>query len=854
MAYLPTDPLFATQWHLHNTGQLTGGDATDAYDIGVTSVWPEYTGAGIVVAIQDSGIDPTHPDLVANYRPELSWNVLAGSHDAAAADGAHGTSVAGLIAAAENGTGGVGVAYDSTFFMLSDETARSPVAFVAVDRYAAAAAKVLEGGADVYNNSWGPMYAAFDQQATQQRWWDIGRTLAADGRDGLGTITLFAGGNDRGAGPDTTFNTNYDGANGSPWAIQIAAADDTGHHAVYSTPGASLLVAGPSAAARGSVVTTDLVGKAGYSDGDYADDFGGTSAAAPISAGVVALMLEANPGLGYRDVQEILAYSARQIDSADTASWATNGAVDWNGGGHLVSHDYGFGGIDAHAAVRLAETWTRQSTVANLEQVQGTVQSGTAVLAPGGTLEVTATFAQPLRVEQVQVHVALTDTDLHDLTITLVSPDGTQSVLADRAPEVNIAGDPLQAGALSSLDWTFNSTRHWGEDVAGTWTLRIASADGATGASLAGWSINAMGGSAGADGTYVFTDDYARLAAADPARATLVDTDGVSTVNAAAVTGDSVIDLTAGAVGSIGGGAFAVGAGTTVGTVHTGDGADTLIGAERGETFNAGRGADGLTGNAGDDRLSGWQGSDVLYGNTGADQLYGNADADTLFGGQDADTLFGGQNDDALFGGLGDDSLFGNWGDDRLDGGAGADTLDGGMGVDTLHGGTGADLLDGSFNDDDLYGEAGADTLLGGTGWDVLAGGGGADLLDGGLGDDTLYGGLGDDTLSGGFGNDLLYGGSGGADLFAFASGSGADRVCEFDAAADRLQIAAGVNGTGLTDAAALLGRVTLSEAGNALIDLGDTGEPAIGYVMKNTVELVGVRPEDLTAASFVVA
>ncbi|MFX5522508.1 hypothetical protein ABTD78_24870, partial [Acinetobacter baumannii] len=70
-------------------------------------------------------------------------------------------------------------------------------------------------------------------------------------------------------------------------------------------------------------------------------------------------MLEANPHLGYRDIQKILAYSARQVDSVGSA-WTTNGAFNWNGGGLHVSHDYGFGAVDALAAVRLAETWTEQ--------------------------------------------------------------------------------------------------------------------------------------------------------------------------------------------------------------------------------------------------------------------------------------------------------------------------------------------------------------------------------------------------------------------------------------------------------------------------------------------------------------
>ncbi|WP_152986643.1 S8 family serine peptidase, partial [Pseudovibrio sp. POLY-S9] len=70
----------------------------------------------------------------------------------------------------------------------------------------------------------------------------------------------------------------------------------------------------------------------GSTFGDDYEATQGTSFAAPIVSGVVALMLEANPLLGWRDVQEILALSAKQVDDPST-EWSTNGASTWNGGG-----------------------------------------------------------------------------------------------------------------------------------------------------------------------------------------------------------------------------------------------------------------------------------------------------------------------------------------------------------------------------------------------------------------------------------------------------------------------------------------------------------------------------------------
>jgi subtilisin family serine protease len=80
----------------------------------------------------------------------------------------------------------------------------------------------------------------------------------------------------------------------------------------------------------------------------------GTSFSSPVVSGVAALMLDANPGLGWRDVQEILAATAGRTGSP--AGWSFNGADNWNGGGMHVSHDYGFGLVDAYAAVRVAES------------------------------------------------------------------------------------------------------------------------------------------------------------------------------------------------------------------------------------------------------------------------------------------------------------------------------------------------------------------------------------------------------------------------------------------------------------------------------------------------------------------
>ena len=207
-------------------------------------------------------------------------------------------------------------------------------------------------------------------------------------------------------------------------------------------------------------------------------------------------------------------------------------------------------------------------------------------------------------------------------------------------------------------------------------------------------------------------------------------------------------------------------------------------------------GRDVFKGGTDDDIVTGGEGRDFLFGNAGYDDLFGGEGRDFLSGGTGADLLDGGEGRDLLFGGAGADRIFGGEGNDRAFGGDGNDLIDGGAGRDRLDGGAGNDRLDG------------------GEGRDRLEGGAGDDALSGGADRDFLFGGSGDDLLNGGAGNDRLYGGIG-ADRFVFASGDGRDRVDDFDASEDTLQLV----GTSITDLAGL-DAASRERGGNLIIDL----------------------------------
>lgn len=611
------DPLLDRQWYLHNHGQ-TGG--TPGMDLNVLPVWEDYTGAGIRVAVVDDGIDYNHVDLNDNYDRESDYDADQEIDDASPVSefDNHGTAVAGIIAGeANNGEGGVGVAFGSTIsgvrlnFEGNDYQRQDNNAFRQLVNF------------DVANNSWG-YNVLFEDNFNDDVFSDHQASMqfvVDNGRDGLGTVMVFAAGNGRQDGDDS----NAHNLTNSRHVIAVGALTHTGEHTNYSSPGANLLVSAFGGNSRAdAILTTDRTGAEGYVDGDYGR-FGGTSAAAPMVSGVVALMLEANSDLGYRDVQEILAYSARRTD-ADNASWQFNGATNWNGGGLHTSRDYGFGLVDAHAAVRLAETWTMQSTSHNEWYVEGSQVAGDEIL-DNTSIESQVTLEESLTIDHIEVEVNLTHERLGDLELILISPSGTESILMARPGQTD---DNPNGSDRANLQFTFGSTQFWGEDAAGTWTLKVR--DRATGKEgvLEDWSLRAYGDLPNEDSTYIYTNEYANVGD-DGDRNILRDTLGYDTLNAAAVTSDLHINLTAGSRSLVAGQGLQIARGSLIEAAIGGDGNDQIRGNG---THN------NLYGMRGDDRLRGFNGEDWLVGGKGDDWIAGGNDDDMLSGGAGRDHFY----------------------------------------------------------------------------------------------------------------------------------------------------------------------------------------------------------------------
>jgi subtilisin-like proprotein convertase family protein len=251
--------------------------------------------------------------------------------------------------------------------------------------------------------------------------------------------------------------------------------------------------------------------------GNKFDKSTGTSFATQIVSACVALMLEANPVLTLRNVQAIIAASARFINDSST-TWGYNAARNWNGAGMHVSHDYGFGHIDVRAAVRLAESWLLNlpsNDVKICEASTGTLNLTAPCSATFYFRYSSSFFNSPnLRIEHVEVDVEIAFARFGDVSIVLVSPSKTQSVLLDRPGKVppgfrdHVSTDlgDMRAGELK---YTFMSTRHRGEKSHGEWKLIVSDATANTTlVKLIRWSLRVFGEELSADNTYIYTDEY----------------------------------------------------------------------------------------------------------------------------------------------------------------------------------------------------------------------------------------------------------------------------------------------------------------------------------------------------------
>ncbi|XP_030075884.1 proprotein convertase subtilisin/kexin type 4 [Microcaecilia unicolor] len=440
---LPSDPWFYRQWYMNN-------DVSP--DLNVLSAWSSgYTGKGIVVTILDDGIEKDHPDLSNNYDSKASYDFNDNDPDPQPRyspndENRHGTRCAGEVAGvANNGVCGIGIAYNARIGgvrMLDG---------IVTDIVEAKSLSLNPQHIHIYSASWGPEDDGKTVDGPGMLAMEAFYRGTVNGRGGLGSLFVWASGN----GGFHYDNCNCDGYTNSIYTLSVGSTTERGDVPWYSEACPSTLTTTYSSGVKNErqIVTTDIRHRC-------TERHTGTSASAPLAAAIIALALEANPALTWRDMQHLV------VRSSNAAHLR---ADDWvlNGVGRKVSHHYGYGLLDASIMVNLAEKW---ETVRPQRRCLIHVLSSAQRIASHLVVRknVTACAGTPnfiLSLEHIQARVTLSYSRRGDLEISLTSPLGTRSIL--------VAVRPYDTSTKGYRDWSFMSTHSWDENPQGVWSLEL---------------------------------------------------------------------------------------------------------------------------------------------------------------------------------------------------------------------------------------------------------------------------------------------------------------------------------------------------------------------------------------------
>ena len=453
-----SDPLYSCQWHLNSA---------EGVDINVEAAWAQgVTGEGVNVAVVDDGMYFTHEDLKDNVDTSRNHD-YTGRGSIYTPLEHHGTHVSGIIAARDNGIGVRGVAPRATVYGYN-YLAGPTTLFHEAD--AMTRNRVTTA---VSNNSWGPKAGPGLDQVSSF-WEQAVKAGLATGYGGKGVLYVFSGGNGHDEGDDS----NLSEMKSFYGVTSVCAVNDHDTRSIYSEMGTNLWVCAPSDD-RGEdykgIVTTENSDR-------YYEEFDGTSAAAPIVAGVAALMRSANPDLTWRDLKLILATTARKNDAGNTGwgdgarKYGSDSAADR----YHFNREYGFGVVDAGAAVDLAKRWITAPPLRDSSASSGSIAR--SIPAPGARGPVTVTESLTMNTgirftEFVDVNVDFDHTSFRDMDIELESPSGAVSKLTvpynTRHLTEEVDGEPQTLYIRLNGAFRFGSARHLGEDPNGEWKLRL---------------------------------------------------------------------------------------------------------------------------------------------------------------------------------------------------------------------------------------------------------------------------------------------------------------------------------------------------------------------------------------------
>ncbi|NWI78591.1 FURIN protein, partial [Dryoscopus gambensis] len=444
----PTDPKFPQQWYLVSV--MNGSMPLSAsWSLGTSLISAKVWGS---ISLSEQPFSPTcaQPSWVGVAGAAASTHPCAlhtlYKHAVSCFGCRHGTRCAGEVAAvANNGICGVGVAYNARIGgvrMLDGEV---------TDAVEAHSLGLNPNHIHIYSASWGPEDDGKTVDGPARLAEEAFFRGVSQGRGGLGSIFVWASGN----GGREHDSCNCDGYTNSIYTLSISSTTQYGNVPWYSEACSSTLATTYSSGNQNEkqIVTTDLRQKC-------TELHTGTSASAPLAAGIIALALEANKNLTWRDMQHLVVQTSKPAH-LNANDWVTNGV------GRKVSHSYGYGLLDAGAMVSLAKNWTtvgpqRKCVIDILAEPRDI----------GKRLEVRRKVDACLgkanyisRLEHAQARLTLSYNRRGDLAIHLVSPMGTRSTL--------LAARPHDFSADGFNDWAFMTTHSWDEDPSGEWVLEI---------------------------------------------------------------------------------------------------------------------------------------------------------------------------------------------------------------------------------------------------------------------------------------------------------------------------------------------------------------------------------------------
>ncbi len=508
-----SDPLLASQWHLLNS---RSNPETAGQDLNLPqTLWNETTGAGVKIAVVDGSIDYSHPDLQPNL--DLDNSCQFGS----TLSGGHATSVTGLISAVRNNAlGGSGVAPESRIQGFNTLDADPTVT---IWETSLSSTSERNRDIDIFNMSLGYGIKAtpidYDTNIAS-----MVKSGTESGREGLGALYFKAAGNNFSDPVCSTENYHsellpcqgsaLDPDNNIPYLMVVSSLNANGTRASYSSSGANILFSAPGGDSRTGLITTndinlttdlaDIRGLKGYTK-----VFSGTSAATPLVSGVAALILEANPDLGWRDVRDILIRTADKVDIGDNSSEDSYIVISRDGSisktdtpsGNLVIEDiwqtnaaglsyhnyYGFGRINAVNAVDRAKSYNTNLP----DLISITAEDGSSGIIPNSSnspLSSSLSISGELStVESVQLKLRLSHPYASDLMVKLIAPSGTESIVM--SPRNALSAE------INHYEFTLLSQMFYGEAATGPWQLQVydTQTDTFGTGTLHNWSLTILG-------------------------------------------------------------------------------------------------------------------------------------------------------------------------------------------------------------------------------------------------------------------------------------------------------------------------------------------------------------------------